>query len=145
MLLSTKGRYGIKAMIDLALIYDEGGKLSVAQLAEKQGVSVAYLEQLIASLRKNKLVVSVRGAAGGYSLALPPDEISVNTVLNALEGSTTIVDCVGTEGSECGNACTCSARPLWLKLQNRIDDVLNSTSIRDMADEYKIQKERMNT
>lgn len=145
MLLSTKGRYGIKAMIDLALIYDTGGKLSVAQLAEKQGVSVAYLEQIIASLKKHNLVVSARGAAGGYSLALPPDKIYVNTVLNALEGGTTIVDCVGTAGAECGNACICSARPLWLKLQNRIDDVLNSTSIRDMADEYTIQKERMNT
>ncbi len=142
MRLSTKGRYGIKAMVDLATCYGKG-LLSVAQLAEMQGASVAYLEQLISSLRKNGLVEAVRGASGGYSLARPPEQISVGEVLRALEGSTALVDCVGTEGSDCANACSCSARPLWLKLQRRIDDVLTQTTIKDMADDYAIQKERI--
>lgn len=144
MKLSTKGRYGIKAMVELAANYDCGCRLSIAQLAERQGISASYLEQLIASLRKAGLVTASRGAQGGYSLSRAPEFISVGAVLKALEGSTAILDCVGTDGTDCTNACRCSARPLWLKLQRGIDNVLDSTSIRDMADDYKIQSERMN-
>ncbi len=143
MKLSTKGRYGIKAMVDIALEYGKD-RLSVNQLAEKQGVSVAYLEQLIAALKKAGLVEATRGALGGYTLSRPPEEISVGEVLRALEGTTAILDCVGTDNVGCSNACSCSARPLWLKLQMRIDDVLNSTTIKDMADDYSVQLERMN-
>lgn len=143
MKLSTKGRYGIKAMVDIALEYGKG-RLSVNQLAEKQGVSVAYLEQLIAALKKAGLLEAVRGASGGYTLSRPPEEISVGEVLRALEGTTAILDCVGTDSVGCTNACSCSARPLWLKLQQKIDDVLNTTTIKDMADDYTVQLERMN-
>lgn len=142
MKLSTKGRYGIKAMVDLATEYESGTRLSIAQLADKQGISAAYLEQLIASLKKSGLVTAMRGVQGGYTLSRPPADISVGEVLRTLEGSTTIVDCVGTERTGCSNVCSCSARPLWLKLQKRIDDVLDSTSIRDMADDYITQMER---
>ena len=142
MKLSTKGRYGIKAIVDIAAEHGNG-HLSVAQLAEKQGISVAYLEQLIAALRRAGLVYSVRGAGGGYTLSRPPEQISVGEVLRALEGTTTLLDCVGVEGTDCENACNCSARPLWLKLQRRIDDVLNTTTIKDMADDYAIQQERI--
>ena len=141
MKLSTKGRYGIKAMVDLALVYGKE-RLSVNQLAEKQGISDTYLEQLIAALKKADLVGSLRGASGGYTLSRPPEEISVGEVLRALEKTTAIVDCVDVEGGPCANACSCSARPLWLKLQRRIDDVLNSTTIKDLADDYRTQLER---
>lgn len=143
MKLSTRGRYGIKAMVDIALEYGRG-RLSVNQLAEKQGISVAYLEQLVSALKKAGLVDAARGVTGGYTLSRPPEEISVGEVLRALEGSTAILDCVGTDGTECTNACSCSARPLWLKLQRKIDDVLNSTTIKDMADDYSVQLERIN-
>ena len=144
MKLSTKGRYGIKAMVDLAVSYSCGCRLSIAQLADKQGISAAYLEQLIGTLKKAGLVTASRGSQGGYSLARAPELISVGDVLKALEGSTTLVYCVGTDGTDCTNVCSCSARPLWLKLQRRIDDVLDSTTIRDMADDYITQTERMN-
>ena len=130
-------------MVDIALEYGKG-RISVNQLAERQGVSVPYLEQLIASLKKAGLVESVRGAAGGYTLARAPEEISVGEVLRALEGTTAILECVGVDGTECENVCSCSARPLWLKLQQKIDDVLNTTTIKDMADDYAVQLERMN-
>lgn len=141
MRLSTKGRYGIKAMVDITLLYGKG-LISVSQLAEKQGISEAYLEQLIASLKKAGLVVSSRGASGGYALSRDPQDISVGEVLRALEGTTAILDCVGTDGTDCTNTCSCSARPLWLKLQSKIDDVLNNTTIKDMADDYAVQLER---
>ena len=85
MKLSTKGRYGIKAMVDIALEYGKG-RLSVSQLAEKQGISDAYLEQIIAALKKAGLVDAARGATGGYSLTRPPEDIYVGQVLRALEG-----------------------------------------------------------
>ena len=117
MKLSTKGRYGLKAMVDIATEYGKG-RLSVNQLAEKQGISVAYLEQIIAALKKAGLVIAARGASGGYTLSRDPGDINVGEVLRALEGSTAILDCVGIDDSaECTNACYCSARPLWIRLQ----------------------------
>ncbi len=141
MKLSTRGRYGLKAMVDLALAYG-GGPVSTASLAAQQGVSEAYLEQLISALRKAGLVTSSRGAQGGYALSRPPEEINVGDILRVLEGSTTVIDCVGSERVTCDNACSCSARPLWLRLQARINEVLSTTSLKDMADDYKTQTER---
>lgn len=142
MKLSTRSRYGLKAMVDLALAYGEGC-VSIASLAAQQGVSDAYLEQLIANLRKAGLVTSIRGAQGGYTLSRAPEDINVGEVLQVLEGSTAVSDCVGTDSVNCGNACSCSARPLWIKLQSRINEVLFATSLKDMADDYITQTERM--
>ncbi len=142
MKLSTRGRYGLKAMVDLAVEYG-GAPVSTATLASLQGISEAYLEQLISSLRKSGLIVSLRGAQGGYRLARAPEEINVGEILRVLEGSTDLVECVGVEKVDCSNACTCSARPLWLKLQSKINAVLNETSLADMAEDYKFQKKRM--
>jgi len=132
--LSTKGKYGLKAMVDLAINYG-GGCVSASSLAQLQGVSEAYLEQLIASLRKAGLVVSSRGAQGGYALSREPQSINVGEVLRALEGSTWLMECVGGETS-CGNAENCTARPLWLKLQQRIDEVLETTTLWDLAEDH---------
>ena len=140
MKLSTKGKYGIKAMVDLAVNYGRGN-VSTSALAQIQGVSEAYLEQLLASLRKAGLVTSSRGAQGGYALARDPAEIDVGEVLRALEGSTALLECVGGSGN-CDNAVHCSARPLWLKLQERIDEVLDSTTLADMAQGYMTQAAR---
>lgn len=141
MKLSTRGRYGIKAMISLAEGYGKG-PISAASLSAEQGISLAYLEQLMAALKKAALVQAARGVQGGYTLVRPPEEINVGEVLTALEGSTALVDCVGYESHGCAQACSCSARPLWLKLQGRINAVLEETTIKDMADDYLQQKER---
>ena len=136
MKLSTKGRYGLRAMVELSADQDEG-PLSLAAIAQRQDVSEAYLEQLA------ELVTTVRGKTGGYLLARPASEISVKEILTALEGSTVIADCVGTEKSVCEKACRCAARPLFLTLQNRIDDVLKSTTLQDLTDDYLEQKKRI--
>lgn len=142
MKLSTKGRYGIKAIVDIAL--EQGNApVAVSTLAQKQGVSDAYLEQLVASLKRAGLISSIRGAQGGYVLSREPEKITVGEVLEALEGNTALVDCVGTTNAGCENACSCSARPLWLKLQAQINGVLNSTTVKDMVDDYKIQMRRV--
>lgn len=96
MRLSTKGRYGLKAMVDLTVAYGRG-YVSIATLAQQQGISESYLEQLIASLKKAGLVESVRGAQGGYALSRKPEDIDVGEVLRALEGSTSIMGLRGRE------------------------------------------------
>lgn len=141
MKLSTKARYGLKAMVDLSMNFG-GGPMSTASLAQQQGISESYLEQLVASLKKAGLVTASRGAQGGYSLSRPPEEINVGQVIRALEGSTDVMNCVSSESVTCANACNCSARPLWLKLQQRIDEVLDTTTLADMAVDYKTQLNR---
>lgn len=140
---STRARYGLKAMVDLATEYGNG-PVSIGALAALQGVSEAYLEQLIGSLRRAELIRSVRGASGGYVLSRPPEAMNVGEILRVLEGSTDLVDCVSGTSVDCENACNCSARPLWLKLQAKINTVLNETSLADMADDYKTQMGRKN-
>lgn len=142
MKLSTRSRYGLKAIVELAVYYGEG-PVTLPQLAGAQEISEAYLEQLLRSLRLGGIVETIRGAQGGYVLSRSPAEINVEEALRVLEGSTAVVDCVGTESSECKNACTCSARPLFLKLQNKINGVLAETSIQDLADDYIEQKRRL--
>jgi len=142
MKLSTRSRYGLKAVVDLAVYFGEG-PVSLPTLAGAQGISEGYLEQLLRELKKGGVVDTVRGAQGGYVLTTDPAKLSVQRVLSLLEGSTAVVDCVGTEPYDCKNACTCSARPLFLKLQSRINDVLEKTSIQDLADDYIQQKRRL--
>ena len=93
MKLSTKGRYGLRAMIDLAQ-YSEQEAVSISSIAQRQNISESYLEQLVAKLKKSGLVMSTRGAQGGYRLARPADEISVGDVLRALEGGLNLVECL---------------------------------------------------
>ncbi len=142
MKLSTKGRYGLRAAVELAVRQAEG-PVSLSVLAAEQGVSEAYLEQLMRSLKAAGLVTAARGKTGGYMLTRTPKEISVGAVLGALEGTTAVVECVGTSAGVCENACTCAARPLFLTLQNRIDAVLEQTTVQDLCDDYIEQKRRI--
>ena len=142
MKLSTRSRYGLRAMVDLAANEAGAAPMPLPTLAGKQGVSEAYLEQLLRALKKAELVIATRGVNGGYRIARAAETISVENVLLALEGSTSVANCVSGEGGACENACTCSARPLFLKLQSRITSVLESTTIHDLAIEHKEQKNR---
>ena len=104
MKISTKGKYGLRAMIDLAQ-YSEQEAVSISSIAQRQKISESYLEQLVAKLKKAGLVISIRGAAGGYRLARPASDISVGDVLRALEGDVRAVICTaqteeGCEGEE---------------------------------------------
>ncbi len=139
---STKGTYGLRAVVELAKHYGEG-PVSLSAVAAEQGISEAYLEQLMRSLKNTELVTTVRGKTGGYALNKAPSELSVGEVLRALEGSTDVVGCVGTEGNVCENACTCSARPLFLKLQSRINAVLDETTIGELTEDHIEQKKRI--
>lgn len=136
MKLSTKGRYGLKAMFDLALNYGEG-PVALNSIAERQNISVHYLEQLIALLRKAGLVKSVRGAQGGYMLADKPENITVGDIIRTLEGPIAPSECViEDDDKECSRADYCVTRIIWGKIKNSIDNVIDSITLQNMIDDY---------
>lgn len=142
MRLSTKGRYGVKAMFDLAQHYGEG-PVSLKSVAERQGISEHYLEQLISGLRKSGLVKSVRGAQGGYTLAKEAEKITVGDIIRVLEGPIAPVECVSEEDPEiCQKADCCVTRGIWEKVRDSIAGVLDSITLQDMIkDAEKLQRD----
>ncbi|MDY3118619.1 MAG: Rrf2 family transcriptional regulator [Peptoniphilus sp.] len=131
MKLSTRGRYGLMAMYHLAENYGKG-PLSVNYIAEAEGLSVAYLEQLFSRLKKCKLVESIRGAQGGYVLASPPEDIAIGEVISALEGEMSFSCCNGDEKITCDRGEACSAKSILDRIQEQVDGVLYSMSLADM-------------
>ena len=143
MKLSTRGRYGLKAMFDLALYYGEG-PISLTSIAERQAISVNYLEQLISPLRKALLVESVRGAQGGYMLAKAPADITVGVILTTLEGPLAPTDCVVMDSSDeelCDHSNYCVTKVIYEKIYESITSVVNSISLQHMIDDYKENQE----
>lgn len=132
MKLSTKGRYGVKAVVELAINYG-GEPLSIKKISESESISENYLEQLFSSLRKADLIKSIRGAQGGYVLSKAPKNITIAEVMNALEGPIEIADCV--EDGSCDNTDCCATRLLWSKIKKSIDDVLESITLQDIVDD----------
>ncbi|MCG8502654.1 MAG: Rrf2 family transcriptional regulator [Firmicutes bacterium] len=137
MKLSTKGRYGVRAMLDLAINASEN-HISLKSIAENQKISEHYLEQLIATLRKAGLVKSIRGAQGGYTLAYPSSQITVGAVLRALEGSLAPVDCVlEDEPYECDISTCCVTKKIWERVRDSINEVVDSITLQDLVDDYR--------
>lgn len=134
MKMSTRGRYGIKAMLELALSYDKE-MMSVRSIAQKQNISDLYLEQLFSVLKKHELIKSVRGAKGGYFLAKHPREITIKHIMYALEGPTNIADCVDKD-TTCDNLDKCATRVLWVKIRDTIDEIFASVTLQDIIDEH---------
>lgn len=145
MKLSTKGHYGLKAIFDLAQHYSTHEPISLKLIAERQSLSEAYLEQLIALLRKAGLVKSVRGYKGGYMLAKKPEEIKVGDVIRVLEGPIDLVDCVSEyQPVDCTNANVCITRSVLVRVRDSITDVLDSISLEDMCKEAEeVNKNRL--
>lgn len=135
MKLSTRSRYGIHAMYDLALNVDCGPQ-PIKAIAEREGIPEAYLEQLIAVLKKEKLVTSTRGAQGGYVLARRPEDITVGDVLRALEGGLNLVDCL-LEEDTCGKTCACPSRIVWMKIRDGLNSIVDGITLKDMVNDYE--------
>lgn len=138
MKLSTKGRYGLRAVLDLAL-HSEEEAVSLSSIAERQSISISYLEQLIAKLRKAGIVESKRGAQGGYSLAKPAEEISVGDILRALEGDLRPVDCAEIYGgtSTCSSSDMCVTKFVWKRISDSIDAAVDALMLSDLVKEGK--------
>lgn len=133
MKLSTKGRYGVKAMVDLAIHYGSE-PVSIKSISERQNISEYYLEQLFSPLRKANLINSVRGSQGGYVLSRAPKDITISDIMEVLEGPIEISNCL--EDNSCNNVDCCATRLLWAKIKNSIDSVTKSTTLQDILDDY---------
>ena len=130
MKISTKGRYGLRLMVELGENWGNG-PLSIREVSRRQEISEKYLEQIILQLSRAGLVKSIRGAQGGYVLTAPPEEISAGQVLRAVEGSLSPVECVD-DGSECQKVDQCVTCELWRRIKGAVDNVVDSTSIGDL-------------
>jgi len=133
MKLSTKGRYGIKAMVDLAINYGVE-PISIKSISERQNISEYYLEQLFAPLRKANIIKSVRGAQGGYVLNREPKDITTAEIMEVLEGPVEISDCL--DENTCSNIDCCATSRHWARIKESIDSVLESTTLQDLVDDY---------
>lgn len=131
MLISTKGRYALRVMIELAQ-HNDGEHISLSEIAAKQDISVKYLESIIAVLSKAGLVDGLRGKGGGYKLNRKPDEYSVGEILTLVEGSLAPVACLECEENKCERSDTCKTLPVWKKLDSLICDYLNSITLADL-------------
>jgi Rrf2 family transcriptional regulator, cysteine metabolism repressor len=134
MRLSTKGRYGLKAIFELAL-NESSGPVPLKHIAQKRNISEQYLEQIFASLRKAGLVKSIRGAQGGYLLGRTPDKITVGDIIVVLEGPVAPSECV-LDSENCSNSEECVTKVVWEKIKTSIEEVINSITLQDMIDDH---------
>ena len=135
MKLSTRGRYGTRALLDLALHHDEG-LIPLKDIAGRQEISLPYLQHLIGPLIAAGLVRSTRGARGGVWLVKPPSEIKLSEVVQALEGSIAPVECVNNPAL-CVRSALCVSREVWSRMKEAMIQVLDSTTLQDLVDRQR--------
>ena len=146
MRLSTKGRYSVTAMLDLA-IHDRAGPVTLADISQCQGISLSYLEQLFARLRKSGLVKGVRGPGGGYRLSRPATDISIGDIVRAVDESIDVTRCEGR--GDCLNGEACLTHELWTELSHRLYQFLDGITLSQFVDrpgipELSMQRDKMN-
>ena len=131
MKVSTKGRYGLRVMLELAVSYGSG-PMAVDLIAEKQDLSAKYIHVLVAGLRAAGLVRAIRGPGGGYELTRPPETITLLDVITALEGPTVPVECVA-DTSVCSRTDRCAARDVWCEIAEAVDGILAGFTLAELA------------
>lgn len=133
MLISTRGRYALRIMLELAR-YDQSPYMPLPLIAEKQGISEKYLESIVSLLVKGGLVEGVRGKGGGYRLRRPLQDYSAGEILRLTEGSLAPVSCLEGEENACPRAGQCHTLPMWTKLEGLINSYLDSVTLADLLD-----------
>ena len=141
MKISTKGKYGLRAMIDLAQSSEQEA-VSISSIAQRQKISESYLEQLVAKLKKAGLVVSIRGAAGGYRLARPASGISVGDVLRALEGDVRAVICTAQTEEGCEGEELCVTKYVWQRINESIEKTVDEMMLDQLVAESRKAQEK---
>jgi Rrf2 family protein len=141
MKISTKGRYGMRAMVDLA-IHNGEGPILLKDIARRQQLSERYLEQLILTLKAAGLVKSIRGAHGGFLLAKPPSEIRLGEIFQTLEGPLGLVECVD-DPMSCSRASSCGTRDVWQELKEGIVSILDSKTLLDLTDQQSKKDKKL--
>ena len=136
MRLSTKARYAVRAMLDLALYGDEG-TVTRDEIAERQDISALYLSHILLKLGKAELVVSTKGPGGGYQLAKDPSDILIGDVVRAVGEPLDLVACVEKGRSSCQRVDTCAAHLLWTRLSKVVCDTLDSVTLQDLTEQAR--------
>jgi Rrf2 family protein len=139
MKISTKFRYGARAMLELASRYGEG-PIELKEIAKRENISLKYLEQVIIPLRTAGLVKSVRGSKGGYALAKPPSEICLNDVVEILEGPVNLVECLR-DPKVCQKSSSCVTRDIWKEVSDAIYGIFHSITLEEMVSRRKEKDE----
>lgn len=140
MKISTKGRYALRLMLDLA-VNQTGEYISIKNIAARQDISEKYLEQIITQLNRAGYVRSVRGAHGGYMLAKAPSEYTVGMILRLMEGSLAPVSCLESEDGSCDRTSGCVTLEVWQKIQQAVDDVVDNITLADLVARYQEKTE----
>lgn len=135
---STKGRYALRMLLDLAQHRDEGF-ISLKEIAERQKISKQYLEQIVSLLNTSNILRTNRGKQGGYMLAKNPSQCTVGQVLRITEGSLAPISCLDDEINQCDQAPYCKTLPMWTGLYKVISDYLESVTLQDMLESYQEQ------
>jgi len=133
MKISTKGKYGLRALVDLAA-NSMVEAVSISSIAQRQDISEGYLEQIMAKLRNAGIVTSTRGAHGGYKLALPAEDIFVGDVLRTLEGNIEPIDCPGLTG-DCSGSDSCVTKYLWKRINDGINEIVDEITLKSLIEE----------
>lgn len=133
MIVTTKGKNALKLMIDLSL-YQGDKYVRLKDIAQREDISEKYLEHIVAYLQKSRKVKSIRGANGGYRLVKAPEDYTVGEIIKCLEGDLVSTDCLYGDDNECDRRKQCYCYPLWLKLDQAVNDVLEHTSLQDLID-----------
>lgn len=132
MKISTKGRYALRLMLDLAE-HNTGEYITIKSIAARQEISDKYLEQIITQLSRASYVKSTRGAQGGYRLAMAPEEYTVGMILRLIEGSLAPVACLEDESNQCTRAQDCATLEVWIKLNKAINSVVDNITLADLV------------
>ena len=138
MKVSTKGRYGLRAMVDIAMHAPNGNPVFLSEIARRQDISGKYLEQIFSTLHGAGLVNTLRGRRGGYLLTRSPDKIRINEIITALEGACAFVDCVADE-TVCPRSEKCATRDVWSLLSSKVEELLSGLTLADLT---RMQKEK---
>ncbi len=131
-MISTKGRYALRLMIDIAA-YSNGGVVSLKDISARQGISIKYLEQVVALLTRSQLLISVRGNNGGYRLVKEPKDYKVGEILLAAEGTLAPVSCLQTEVNTCPRALGCATIDFWYGFYKVVNDYVNGVTLEELA------------
>lgn len=132
MIISTRGRYALRILIDIAE-NGNGEYIPLKQIAQRQGISLKYLEQILPVLTQNGVIEGVRGRDGGYRLVRSPNEYKIGDILRLTEGDITAVSCLGNDAKPCLRADECRTLPLWTKLNEIVNEYLDSVRLSDLV------------
>lgn len=131
MMISTRGRYCLRVMIDLAEHQGEG-YIRMKEVADRQGISLKYLEKILPILAKNHIVDGIQGKGGGYRLTRKPEDYTLGEILTLTEGTLAPVACLECAAAPCGRAAECRTLPVWTELDRRVSEYLSSVTIADL-------------